>query len=201
VELTASVKVDQRLYNRLTTSEVAGIWVKGNENITTYKRSIVVYGRSEDPTHIQPYFASYDPLSYPMLFPNGEAEWHSRIPRKGVDIRELNNADDDVAEDEEGLPHAQFLLIMRSAGKLANLDHYDKVVCAKILNLNKHPELHQLVLKHMIYGPCSHLNTQCPCMEGEPKKCRWNYPRKFQETTQQGDDSYPLYRWRDSGIE
>ncbi|GJT17209.1 helicase-like protein [Tanacetum coccineum] len=276
VELTASVKVDQRLYNRPTTSEVAGIWVEGNENITTYKRSIVVYGRSEYPTHIQPYFASYDPLSYPMFFPNGEAGWHSRIPREGVDIRELVDDDDDVAEDEEiqdagkpdifltmtcnpnwpeivenlyegqtaqdrpdlvtrvfrakleylkqqlftnhilgvvsshiyvikfqkwGLPHAHFLLIMTSADKLANPDHYDKVVCAEIPDPNKHPELHQLVLKHMIHGPCGQLNTQCPCMEGEPKKCRWNYPRLFQETTQQGDDSYPLYRRRDNDIE
>nr|GEW65524.1 hypothetical protein [Tanacetum cinerariifolium]GEY39662.1 hypothetical protein [Tanacetum cinerariifolium] len=43
VELTASVKDAQRLYNRPKTSQVAGIWVEGNENITTYKRSIVVY--------------------------------------------------------------------------------------------------------------------------------------------------------------
>lgn len=90
---------------------------------------------------------------------------------------------------------------MSSDYKLANPDHYDKVVCAEIPDPNKHPELHQLVLKHMIHGPCCHLNTQCPCMEGEPKKCRWNYPRQFQETTQQGDDSYPLYRQRDNGIE
>ncbi|GJV74686.1 ATP-dependent DNA helicase PIF1-like protein [Tanacetum coccineum] len=188
VELTASVKVDQRLYNRLTTSEVVGSGVEGNENITTYKRSIVVYGRSEYPTQIQPYFTSYDHLSYLMFFPNGEAGWHSQIPREGVDIRELDDADDDVAEDEE-------------ADKLANPDYYDKVVCAKIPDLNKHPELHHLVLKHMIHGPCGHLNTQCPCMKGETKKCHWNYPRQFQETTQQGDDSYPLYRRRDNDIE
>jgi hypothetical protein len=51
---------------------------------------------------IQPYFASYDPLSYPMFFPNGEAGWHSRIPREGVDINEVADDDDDVDEDEEG---------------------------------------------------------------------------------------------------
>ncbi|GJS72867.1 uncharacterized protein Tco_0705708 [Tanacetum coccineum] len=101
VELTVLVKVDQRLYNRPTTSEVADIWVEGNENITTYKISIVVYGRSEYPTHIQPYFACYDPLSYPLFFPNGEAGWHPRIPKEGVDIRELFDDEDDVPEDEE----------------------------------------------------------------------------------------------------
>ncbi|GJY24200.1 hypothetical protein Tco_0397858 [Tanacetum coccineum] len=47
VELTTSFKDDQRLYNRPTTFEVAGIWVESNENITTYKRSIVMYERSE----------------------------------------------------------------------------------------------------------------------------------------------------------
>nr|GEU89855.1 hypothetical protein [Tanacetum cinerariifolium] len=302
---------------------VAGIWVEGNENITTYKRSIVVYGRFEYPTHIQPYFASYDPLSYPMFFPNGDTGWDSRIPSKGVDIRELVDDEDDVVKDEEdlyqgivecvnvgevqsnrlgqiivlpvfsigglrdmrrrfldamtlvqdagkpnifltmtcnpnwpeiveilyerqtaqdrpdlatrvfctkleylkqqlftnhilgvvsshiyvikfnkqGLPHAHFLLIMTSADKLVNPDHYDKVICAEIPDLNNHPEFHQLVLKHMIHGPCGHLNTQCSCMKDEPKECRWNCPKLFQETTQQGDDSYPLYRWRDSGIE
>ncbi|GJV52660.1 uncharacterized protein Tco_1448401 [Tanacetum coccineum] len=102
---------------------------------------------------------------------------------------------------KRGLPHAHFLLILTSADKLANPDLYDKVVRAEIPDQNKQPELHQLVLKHMIHGPCGHLNTQCPCMEGEPKKYRWNYPRQFQETTQQGDDSHPLYRRRDNGIE
>ncbi|GKB30667.1 ATP-dependent DNA helicase PIF1-like protein [Tanacetum coccineum] len=234
VELTTSVKDDQRVYNRLTTSEVASIWVEGNENITTYKRSIVMYVRSEYPMHIQPYFACHDPLSYLMFFPNDEAGWHKRIPREGVDIRELVDDDDnDGAEDDEctkliylkqplftnnilgvvvshiyviefqkrGLPHAHFLLIMRPEDKLANPDHYEKVVCAKIPDPNKHPELHQLVLKHTIHDPCGHLNTQCPCMKGEPKKCHWHYPRQFQETMQQGYDSYPLYRWRDNGIE
>ncbi|GJY06233.1 hypothetical protein Tco_0373287, partial [Tanacetum coccineum] len=120
------------------------------------------------------------PLSYPMFFPNGEAGWHKRIPRTGVDIRELIDDDDD--DDDDGVEDEE-------AHKLANPDHYDKVVCAEIPVPNKHKDLHQLVLKHMIHGPC------------EPKKCRWNYPRQFQETTRQRDDSYPLYRWRDNGIE
>ncbi|GJZ02049.1 hypothetical protein Tco_0520010 [Tanacetum coccineum] len=277
VELATSVKDDQRLYNRPTTSEVASICVEGNENITIYKRSIVVYVRFEYPTQIHAYFACYDPFSYPMFFPNGEAGWHKRILMEGVDIRELVDDDDDGGAEEEevqdagkpdifltmtcnpnwpeivenlyegqtaqdrpdlvarvfnakleylkhqlftkhildvvashiyviefqkrGLPHAHFLLIMTSAHKLANPDHYDKVVCAEIPDPNKHKDLHQLVLKHMIHGPCGHLNTQCACMKGEPKKCHWNYPRQFQETTRQGNDSYPLYRRRDNGIE
>ncbi|GJT12452.1 ATP-dependent DNA helicase PIF1-like protein [Tanacetum coccineum] len=127
VELTASVKVDQKLYNRPTTSEVAGIWVEGNDNITTYKRSIVVYGRSEYPTHIQPYFVCYDPLSYPLFFPNGEAECHSRMPWEGVDIRELVNDDDDVVEDEEGTKVlAQQPIVSRAILSTKN-EHVDSI--------------------------------------------------------------------------
>ncbi|GJS18249.1 ATP-dependent DNA helicase PIF1-like protein, partial [Tanacetum coccineum] len=53
---------------------------------------------------------------------------------------------------KRGLPRAHFLLIMTSGHKLANPDHYDKVVCAEIPEPNKHHDLHQLVLKHMIHG-------------------------------------------------
>nr|GEU96588.1 hypothetical protein [Tanacetum cinerariifolium] len=58
--------------------------------------------RPEYPTQIQPYVDSYNPLPYPMFFPNGEAGWHSRLPRKGVDKRELADDDDDLVEDDEG---------------------------------------------------------------------------------------------------
>ncbi|PWA56846.1 hypothetical protein CTI12_AA414750 [Artemisia annua] len=89
VTLNASVEHDQRNYNLPTTSEVAGIWVEGNNNITAYKRSIVVYWRSDYPTQIQPHWASYDPLSYVLFFPNGDPGWHSKIPRVGVSMDEI----------------------------------------------------------------------------------------------------------------
>ncbi|XP_035838033.1 uncharacterized protein LOC110900453 [Helianthus annuus] len=101
VTLNASVELDQRVYNRPTTSEVAGIWVEGNDNITSYKRSIVVYGRSEYSQTIQPYFSCYDPLSYPLFFPNGESGWHANIPRHGVSINEVRNNDNIKGEMEE----------------------------------------------------------------------------------------------------
>ncbi|XP_076940460.1 uncharacterized protein LOC143609647 [Bidens hawaiensis] len=85
VTLNASVELDQRVYNRPTTSEVAGIWVEGNDNITSYKRSIVVYGRYEYSQTIQPYFGCYDPLSYPLFFPN---EANTRSGRTTVAMRE-----------------------------------------------------------------------------------------------------------------
>ncbi|GJU94086.1 uncharacterized protein Tco_1318842 [Tanacetum coccineum] len=303
VKLTTSFKDDQRLYNRPTMSEVASIWVEGNENITTYKRSIVVYGRSEYPTQIQAYFACYDPLSYLMFFPNGEAGWHKRIPREGVDVRELiDDDDDDGVEDEEGINttkgrktraivseivvdtyikietsrlkfcekyqstvradlgprdmRKRFLDAMtfvQDAGKpdtfltmtcnpnwleivenlyegqtaqdrprLVTRDFYAKLEYLKHQLFTKHilgvvashiyvikfqkqglPHPHFLLIMksaHKLANP-DHYDKVCPCMEGEPKKCHWNYPRQFQETTRQGDDLYPLYRQRDNGIE
>ncbi|XP_076937089.1 uncharacterized protein LOC143604518 [Bidens hawaiensis] len=92
VTLNASVELDQR---------VAGIWVEGNDNITTYKRSIVVYGRSEYSQNIQPYYCCYDPLSYPLFFPNGESGWHPNIPRQGVLISEVLNDHDNIDEETE----------------------------------------------------------------------------------------------------
>ena len=49
----------------------------------------------------------------------------------------------------------------------------------------------------MLHGPCGVLNRKCACMvNGE---CRFRYPRQFCAATQQGKDSYPLYRRRDDG--
>ncbi|XP_021990804.1 uncharacterized protein LOC110887529 [Helianthus annuus] len=348
VTLNTSVELDQRVYNRPTTSEVAGIWVEGNDNITSYKRSIVVYGRSEYSQTIQPYFSCYDPLLYPIFFPNGESGWHGNIPRHGVSINEVRNNDNIEGEMEEantrsgrttvamreyycykfqirstdnlllfggrllqqfvvdvyikietsclefcernqakiraelyqgivdcvntgevhanrvgkrivlpasfiggprdmrrrfldamtlvqddgkpdifltmtyrpdlvsivfrakledlkdqlfkkhvlgevkayvyviefqkrGLPHAHFLLIMYPQHKINNADHYDKVVCAEIPNKLTHPRLHEMVVKHMIHGPCGNLRSSSPCMQGDPKICRFHYPRQFNE--------------------
>jgi hypothetical protein len=49
----------------------------------------------------------------------------------------------------------------------------------------------------MMHGPCGVLNKNCPCMlDGQ---CRFHYPRQFYEATQQGKDSYPVYRRREDG--
>ncbi|XP_022003440.2 uncharacterized protein LOC110900870 [Helianthus annuus] len=102
---------------------------------------------------------------------------------------------------KRGLPHAHFLLIMYPQHKINNVDHYDKVVCAEIPNKLTHPRLHEMVVKHMIHGPCGNLRSSSPCMQGDPKICRFHYPRQFNEQMTQGEDSYPLYRRRDTGIE
>nr|GEZ87893.1 hypothetical protein [Tanacetum cinerariifolium] len=65
--------------------EAAGIWIEGNDNITVYKRSIVVFGRSQYSQNIKHYFGCYDPMLYVLFFPNGEPGWHPKIPRDKED--------------------------------------------------------------------------------------------------------------------
>ncbi|XP_048565321.1 uncharacterized protein LOC125545433 [Triticum urartu] len=97
---------------------------------------------------------------------------------------------------KRGLPHEHFLLIMDTDSKLTNPDGYDRVISAEIPDKDKYPILHALVIKHMLHGPCGTLKKNCPCMiDGE---CRFHYPRQFCAATQQGKDSYPIYR-RDDG--
>ncbi|TVU21986.1 hypothetical protein EJB05_31658, partial [Eragrostis curvula] len=98
---------------------------------------------------------------------------------------------------KRGLPHEHFLLIMKEGSKIKCPDEYDRIVSAEIPDKKKYPVLHDLVCKHMMHGPCGVLNKDCPCMiDG---KCRFRYPLQFCEATQQGKDSYPIYRRRDDG--
>jgi hypothetical protein len=98
---------------------------------------------------------------------------------------------------KRGLPHAHFLLVMQSGYKLTSPDHYDTIVSAELPNKNRYPELHEMVVKHMMHGPCGPLNIKSPCMKQGSCKCY--YPRQFGDTTLQGTDSYPVYRRRDDG--
>jgi hypothetical protein len=86
---------------------------------------------------------------------------------------------------------------MKSGSKLTTSDAYDRVISAKIPDKDKFPELHDLVVSHMLHGPCGNLNKYCPYMvKGQ---CRFPFPREFCEATRQGNDSYPTYRRRDDG--
>ena len=98
---------------------------------------------------------------------------------------------------KRGLPHEHILLIMKAGSKLKTPDDYDKVISAEIPDKDNYTFLHALVIKHMLHGPCCVLNKKCACMIEE--QCRFHYPLEFCPTTQQGKDSYPIYRRRDDG--
>ena len=60
--------------------------------------------------------------------------------------------------------------------------------------MEEEPQLHEVVLKHMIHGPCGTLNPRSPCMKRN--QCQKRFPKDFLEETRQGNDSYPQYRRR-----
>ncbi|WVZ95702.1 hypothetical protein U9M48_041434 [Paspalum notatum var. saurae] len=99
---------------------------------------------------------------------------------------------------KRGLPHAHFLLIMQNKYKLTCPEQYDLLISAEIPDKKKYPQLHKMVIKHMMHGPCGMLNPYCPCMKGR-RTCKNHYPRPFSDTTLQGKDSYPIYRRRENG--
>ncbi|GKC15517.1 uncharacterized protein Tco_1012299 [Tanacetum coccineum] len=341
VGLKKDLRLDQRLYNRPTTSEVAGIWVEGNDNISAYERSVVIYGRSEYPETIQPHHGFYDPMSYVLFFPYGETGWHSNIKRF-MENEDDNVSDNSSEEDEDSKQrkkrktvsmHEYYCYKMQIRSKVNLLllggrllqqflvDMYIKMETSRLSFLEynqshiradlyqglvdcvtsgeiqpnrigqrvvlpasfiggprdkrrgfldamtlvqddgkpdlfltmtcnlKWPEIQNELLdgqtasdrrdlvarvfraklevlknllfkknilacvaayvyvvefqkrlvKHMMHGPCGQLGYDSPFIQGEPKKCRFNYPKEFIETTAQTKNSYPLYRRRDNG--
>jgi hypothetical protein len=103
-----------------------------------------------------------------------------------------------VAEfQKRGLPYEHFLLVMETGSKLKSPNDYDKYKSSEIPDPKKYLRLHDIVIKHMMHGSCGVLNRECPCMVDGA--CLFCYSQQFSETTQQGKDTYPIYRRRDDG--
>ncbi|KAL6645873.1 hypothetical protein ACP70R_017481 [Stipagrostis hirtigluma subsp. patula] len=378
IELNTDMRLDQQRYNVPISSEVAAIWVEGNELHRYFDRSIVLFGNDNKRYSIQPYYGCYDPLSYPLFFPRGEIGWHPEIPKDGVSLAEIRrprqkgqqgtntrlcvsvrdyycykfqirrgifntmlygkrlfqqyvvdmyikvessrldyfrdhqkeiradlyqgvvdslqagetraaaigkrtilptsfiggkrdrrrryldamalvqkygkpdifltmtcnpNWDEILSELEpgqtpqdrpdlivrvfrakledlkiqllkrhvlgrvaayayvvefqkRGLPHAHFLLIMEGRYKLTCPEQYDCVISDELPDKYKYPELYDMVVTHMMHGPCGTLNSKNVCMQNGT--CKNHYPRPFNAETLQGKDSYPIYRRRDN---
>ncbi|XP_055521948.1 uncharacterized protein LOC129716088 [Leucoraja erinacea] len=92
---------------------------------------------------------------------------------------------------KRGLPHFHCLLWLDEASK-PRPQQYERFVQAEIPDPQADPELHKLVLKHMIHGPFCKATSRC-WKEG---RCTKRFPKPFVESTMSGDDSYPLYRRR-----
>lgn len=90
-----------------------------------------------------------------------------------------------------GLPHLHILLWLLDA---INPNDIDKIISAEIPNKLEDPILHDLVMRHMIHGPCGQYNPKSPCMN--EKKCCKKFPKHFVEHTQIGNDGYPAYKRR-----
>ena len=96
-----------------------------------------------------------------------------------------------VESQKRGLPYLHCLLWLDEVSKPRPQD-FDRLVQAEIPDPPVDPELHELVLKHMIHGP--YCNNTTPCWKNG--SCSKRFPKPFIERTRCGDDSYPLYRRR-----
>ncbi|XP_022894082.1 uncharacterized protein LOC111408566 [Olea europaea var. sylvestris] len=81
IQIRCHVGLDQRVFNTLSTSQVAAIWVEDDKNTNIRVRDITIYGHSGDSHRVHYYYGCYDPLQYPLLFPLGECGWHEVILR------------------------------------------------------------------------------------------------------------------------
>lgn len=88
-----------------------------------------------------------------------------------------------------GLPHLHLLLWLTNK---IRPDQIDSVITAEIPNKEEDNELYDIVVKHMVHGPCRAFNHNSLCMiEGKYSK---KFPKQFQSNTSSGGDGYPKYR-------
>jgi hypothetical protein len=92
---------------------------------------------------------------------------------------------------KRGLPHGHILLWDTPQHKVKP-DDIDLVISAEIPDKDHDPELHKMVMAHMIHGPCGIINRNSPCIID--RKCTKDFPKSFLQSTEQGNDSYPKYR-------
>lgn len=79
IALEADPVIDQRVLNKPTASQIAGIWLESNQEDLYTSQHIQIYPKDGHPQIIKHYFACYDPLQYPLIFSNGESGWHRNI--------------------------------------------------------------------------------------------------------------------------
>ena len=65
---------------------------------------------------------------------------------------------------QRGPPHAHILAMCENSSKPRSIDDYDLIVSAEIPNPETHPQLHAIVTKFMMHGPCGAANPKSPCM-------------------------------------
>ena len=77
--------------------------------------------------------------------------------------------------------------------KLITTEIVDQFISAEILDPQKYPKFHEIVMGNMIHGPCG---AWCE-VNG---KCSKYFPKPFHEQTTMDADAYPQYRRRNNGI-
>ena len=85
------------------------------------------------------------------------------------------------------------LIFLKDQDKICNVQQVDALISAQIPNGNIHPQLHGVVTRFMLHGPC----TPQRCLENG--RCKKHFPKSFCEQTRMNDDGYPEYARPDNG--
>ncbi|XP_043479916.1 uncharacterized protein LOC122509746 [Leptopilina heterotoma] len=93
---------------------------------------------------------------------------------------------------KRGLPHIHMLVILKENSKILSPESVDHFISAEIPDENINSTLHKIIMQNNIHGPCG---DWC-LVDG---KCSKHFPKDFQDDTIMGDNSYVLYRRRDTG--
>ncbi|KAH9703708.1 helitron like n domain-containing protein [Citrus sinensis] len=82
--------------------------------------------------------------------------------------------------------------------KNPSADYIDKIISAKIPDLNVDSDGYNAVNKFMIHGPCGKHNSHSPCMMQD--KCTKHFPKKFNDQTTVDTNGFIVYKRRNTGI-
>ena len=93
---------------------------------------------------------------------------------------------------KRNLPHSHNLFWIDDF--IVTPETIDLVISAEIPDPASDPDLYNLVVQHMVHGPCSNMNPNAPCMENGV--CTKGFPKTYQVATLVGEGSYPLYKRR-----
>ncbi|KYM96549.1 ATP-dependent DNA helicase PIF1 [Cyphomyrmex costatus] len=93
---------------------------------------------------------------------------------------------------KRGLPHIHMLVTLKYNFKITTPQIVDKYISAEIPDPCESRILHDIVMKHMIHGPCGDW-----CLVNG--KCSKHYPKSYLEETRMDKDAYPYYRRRNNG--
>uniref|UniRef100_A0A453H2G0 Helitron helicase-like domain-containing protein n=1 Tax=Aegilops tauschii subsp. strangulata TaxID=200361 RepID=A0A453H2G0_AEGTS len=118
--LNLDQRLDQRTYNAPINSEVAAVWIEGNERRDTYDRNVILHGNNNEKEHIRSYYGCSDPLSYPLFFPRAELGWHRKIPKRDTEAEDIGA--DDISNDDD--PGKIFIYYYSANGLWVTMKEY-----------------------------------------------------------------------------
>ncbi|XP_020266738.1 uncharacterized protein LOC109842248 [Asparagus officinalis] len=100
--ISKNTNLDQRIYNSPTAEQVAAIWIEGYNPNEPLNREIIIQEHSGQRHQVKHYYSCYDPLQYPILFPNGESGWQQFIYRGRNERIQLNMTEESQTLDLAG---------------------------------------------------------------------------------------------------